>query len=670
MRHLRSQIVLLALSAALLAITSAGGARAQDLSPNEPHSIRLVVTETAGISRSRAPVVAGVPLPLNAAAVDAAAFDLHDSTGESIPFNARVLTRWNGPADDPVGPIRWLALSFVADLAPRSEATFDLVRQPVANPPAEIARNEPAGIVVDTGALGFRVASEGSALFENLRIDMNGDRRVDVRLIGERGAELLWPGAGGPEPVPLQARLLSTGPAEAVVRLEAQPPTSAAASLLVWLHAYRDQPWLRTVVRACDVPTNQSVRLRIPVETLGDPLRAALGVSVGDAGNEWTPGESFSLAPRSVARLVQQDDRLVWSSQLDGQSFLTTESTAWAEVGALGWNVAVGALPGSDDQVHEINLTGSGDIAVDIAPVGGGCGTVELFLQFRGGRARDVRKFQVFSNPLVATAEIDWYQDSLALGAVGLGNADAAAVNAAATADGGWDPTFGLLTAWLGSQGREPAWLRAAARRVRTGTDKGFDDRLGGPLLYFWLTGDQRVHEALVAAAAELLRRDDRASSSWVPLAHLDLWDALGSPAHLRAAQAALRTAAMQLYAAGCDSDPSRAGLTLEGLGRYDWARRLTGSADRQAELALEQLLDRMLSCPATSLMADGFAYGALLAGDKDRRNAYLRAAERALRSRATPGTESGDAATRLHSGQTYAWLRARLGEQRSRHGQ
>ncbi len=670
MRALKSRISFRALLTALLAIVCAGGARAQALGGSQPQGIRLQVTETAGIQRSQAPVLAGVPLPQNSGVVDITAFDLRDSNGEPIPFNARVLARWNRPTDDPSAPIKWLALTFATDLQARSKATFELVQSPTAAPTAKIAWRGPDGIHVDTGALGFRVANEGGGLFENLRIDMNGDRRLDVRLIGDSGAELQWPGPTGLEAIPLRARLLSSGPAEAIVRLEAQPTGNSAARLLVWLHAYRNRPWLRTVVRACGVPTNDVVRLRIPVETLGDPLRVALGLSVGDAESDWFPGESFPLDARSVARMVRQDADAVWSAQLDGQSFWTDESVAWAEVSALGWGVTVGALPGSDSSVREISLAGAGDITVDITPVGNGCATVELFLQFRGGRAGDVREFRAFSSPLVATAETTWYHDSLGLGPAGLGVVEAAAADAAMRADGDWDPAFGLLASWLGSQGNEAAWLQAAAQRVAAGADEGFGLRLRGPLLYFWLTGDPRVEEALAAAAGALLRNNDRDANPWLPVAHLDMWEFTGSPVHLQAAQARLRTVAIGLHAAACGPDAAKAGLVLEALGRYAWARRLTQRADRQAEQALQQLLDQMLSCPAASLLADGFAYGALLTDDTGRRSAYMHAAESSLRAFALPGIEREDAGLRLRTGRTYAWLQARLGEDAPRRGQ
>ena len=245
---------------------------------------------------------------------------------------------------------------------------------------------------------------------------MNGDQRLDVRLVGDHGAELQLAGAAGLEAVPTRARLLSEGPVEAVIRLEAQPAGNAAARLLVWLHAYRNRPWLRAVVRTCGIPGDDFVRLRIPVETLGDPLRASLGMSLGSSAIDWLPGETFPLDARSVTRMFRKDTAAVWSAQLDGQTFWTDESHAWAEVGALGWGVSVGALPGSADHVRAISLSGTGNITVDIAPAGGGCATVELFFQFRAGRGGDVREFQAFSNPLVASAEASWYQDSLGLG--------------------------------------------------------------------------------------------------------------------------------------------------------------------------------------------------------------------------------------------------------------
>lgn len=639
------------------------------LSGNAPQGVHLQVTETAGIQRVQAPVVAGVPLPPNSGVLDAAAFDLLNSSGESIAFGSRVLARWNRPVDDLSAPIKWLALTFATDLRPLSKAAFDLVPNSAAVPSANIAWADPDGIHVDTGALGFRIPHEGGSLLENLRIDMNGDQRLDVRLIGKRNAELMLPAAGGLEAASIHARLLSEGPAEAVIRLQAQPADSATGRRLIWLHAYRNQPWLRAVIQTCGVPTNDNLRLRLPIETLGDPLRASLGMSRGNTDHDWLPGESFPLGARSVAQISRHGTAADWSAQLDGQTFWTDESPSWAQVGALGWSVAVGSAPGTDDRIREISLSGGGDITIDIA-AGGGCSTAELFLQFRAGRGGDIREFLTFSNPIVATAEASWYQNSLGLGPIGLSVAGADVAGDSTAGNDDWDPTFELLANWLGSEGGEATWLQAAAGRVGIGADRGFGTQIRGPLLYFWLTGDRRVEEALAAAATELLRNDGRTGSPRLPHAHLSMWESGGNAAHLLAAQAGLRNAAIGLHAAGCGADLSNAGLVLEALGRYAWARRLMQRPDRQAEQALHQLLDRMLSCRVGSSLVDGFAYGALLTEDVGQRSAYLQAAEGAVRSVTPPGSLGDSSGSHRRADRTYAWLRDRLGQAPARRGQ
>ncbi len=623
------------------------------------------------MQRIRAPVLAGVPLPPNAGVIDVEAFELRDSNGRSVPFNARVLARWNRPAHDLTAPIKWLALGFSADLQPGGTAAFELVPGTVASASADIAWAEPGGIQVDTGAIGFHVATEGSNLLENLHIDMNGDRRVDIRLVGDRGAEIRWPGAEGMAAAPLQARLVSSGPAAAVVRIEAAPAQSSSASAVVWLHAYRDQPWIRVVIRTCGGAATDIARIHVPIETLGDPLRATVGMAPGNAENAWLPAESFPLDARSTARIVRQGDEMSWSAQLDGQTFWTDESVAWAEFGSLGWSVAAAASPTSDGPVRSISLAGSGAIEVDVAPTGGRCTTAELFLQFRAGVAGETREFLDFQSPLVAAAEASWLRDSLALGPIGIGVTDTDAAGTAMDASDDWDPAFGLLASWLGDQGAEAAWLRAAARRVGVASDTGFGERTRGALLYFWLTGDPRIEEALAAAGTTLIRGSTgRVASPWLALAQIDTWEVSGSTAHLQAAQIGLRAAAVALHTTACASDPMTAGLVLEGLGRYTWARRLAQRPDRQAEQALHQLLDQALACPTASLMADGFAYGALLTEDSDRRRAYMRAAEASLRAGAPMAAASEEAALRLRTGQTYAWLRARLAVEGPRRGQ
>lgn len=230
-------------------------------------------------------------------------------------------------------------------------------------------------------------------------------------------------------------------------------------------------------------------------------------------------------------------------------------------------------------------------------------------------------------------------------------------------------------------------------------------------------------------------------SQAWAALALTELWELTGQARYLELAGrllAAEVVADQDLPGAnypctGLDWEgdagetrrdsvsPWQNGYVAEALGRYAFMRRLAGTADRNAEAGLYRLLDELQVCgyatpengllvpsdphrdnevygrrygslvvdwrdadggwtienPNNHFLTDGYAYGALLTPDPERRHRYLQMAQETWRwtmgpesapgiaasepAYCCPDTPAKNAAMRLRFGMAYLWLRERL---------
>ncbi len=118
------------------------------------------------LTRNHEPVTVGIPLPRGmAAATDA--WRLLVGDGRVLPFQARILDRWND------GSIRWALLDFQgpATASPEEALTLHLSGRRPAPPTGETiaVRQAADGIVIDTGGATFVLSGSTPLFFSSIR---------------------------------------------------------------------------------------------------------------------------------------------------------------------------------------------------------------------------------------------------------------------------------------------------------------------------------------------------------------------------------------------------------------------------------------------------------------------------------------------------------------------
>ncbi len=127
-------------------------------------NVPLTVRESAGAARSGEIVTTGIPIPKGQLASDQGAA----ITGVDGQFET--LATWGD------GSVKWLLVSFPANVPAFGSSTYQLVNGSGNAPGGNLSVQQSAGTVtVDTGPLKFTMKSTGFNLFDEVWIDSNGD---------------------------------------------------------------------------------------------------------------------------------------------------------------------------------------------------------------------------------------------------------------------------------------------------------------------------------------------------------------------------------------------------------------------------------------------------------------------------------------------------------------
>lgn len=134
-----------------------------------PYTVR--VKNSLSEARSRAPVTWSIPFAPEDAVFDPLSISL-TRNGEPVPIQATVMSRWGGGPEDSTRPISWLLIDLHADLAPGEEAAFEVERRVRAGgtSPLRVARNDAAGIVIETGAATYTISKTAFRIFDGVAL--------------------------------------------------------------------------------------------------------------------------------------------------------------------------------------------------------------------------------------------------------------------------------------------------------------------------------------------------------------------------------------------------------------------------------------------------------------------------------------------------------------------
>lgn len=240
------------------------------------HDLPLSVRNPHKFEARRWPITTGIPFPRATLASESHVRLLLD--GEEVPVQVQLTARWTD------GSVKWILVTFLADIAAESEREYrlqygrEIGRATVSEEPA--LKQDGEGVTVDTGAIRFRIDSRGqvsdlarggrpvftpAGVCETVAIDAKG--KTYTSAAGE--ADLTVEESGPIRTVVKSVSDLKTADGPSVLRLEQR------------VEAYRGLPWLRVyhtvVVTGEEKFLNlKQLSCRLPVATAGRTWQAPL----------------------------------------------------------------------------------------------------------------------------------------------------------------------------------------------------------------------------------------------------------------------------------------------------------------------------------------------------------------------------------------------------------
>lgn len=212
--------------------------------------VAFTVTEPAGVIRVDWPVTSGIPLACGEVH-DPEQIALFDDQGQERPLQCDVLARW------PDGSIRWLLLDFQTGLAASETRRFtvrtgDGVQRSAVAGPIEVSQTDTA-IVMSTGPLSLRLSPREFRLFDQVRLDLDGDGmcEADEQITRSEVAGIVLTAPDGEvfqaDQGPARIVVEESGPLRACVRIEGShhSRTNRLFRYIVRLHAFRGKPYVK-----------------------------------------------------------------------------------------------------------------------------------------------------------------------------------------------------------------------------------------------------------------------------------------------------------------------------------------------------------------------------------------------------------------------------------------
>ncbi|MBI4430107.1 MAG: glycoside hydrolase family 127 protein [Candidatus Omnitrophica bacterium] len=137
--------------------------------------VPFIVKDEAGVARDNAPAQGGVPFPPGELASEAH-IKIRNAAWEEFPFQTRVLARW------PDQSIRWLQVDIQSrhDQPLGGQGYFldygTGIERPEFSSPLKVDET-PETIRVETGPMAFTVSRKNFYLFDEVYVDLNGDKK-------------------------------------------------------------------------------------------------------------------------------------------------------------------------------------------------------------------------------------------------------------------------------------------------------------------------------------------------------------------------------------------------------------------------------------------------------------------------------------------------------------
>ena len=148
-------------------------------------NVPLSITDHAGIARISDPVTSGIPLPETANITSINQLQLTDSSGNNVPAQFTVTSRWRGTPDDSSKAIKWVLLDFQADVPANGTSVYYLKNGNMGNAQNTnlSLQQDNDKITVSTGKAKFEINKNYFNMFDYIWIDKNNDSQIDDAIV-------------------------------------------------------------------------------------------------------------------------------------------------------------------------------------------------------------------------------------------------------------------------------------------------------------------------------------------------------------------------------------------------------------------------------------------------------------------------------------------------------
>ena len=148
-------------------------------------NVPLTVSDYAGTTRTNEPVTSGVPLPESVNIFSINQLQLADSSGNTVPAQFTVTSRWRGTPDDNSKPIKWVLLDFQADVPADGTSVYYLKNGDIGNRKNTnlSLQQDDNKITISTGKAKFEINKNYFNLFDYVHIDKGNDGQLNDLIV-------------------------------------------------------------------------------------------------------------------------------------------------------------------------------------------------------------------------------------------------------------------------------------------------------------------------------------------------------------------------------------------------------------------------------------------------------------------------------------------------------
>jgi len=148
-------------------------------------NVPLTVTDYAGTTRANELVTSGVPLPESANILSINQLQLTDSSGNTVPSQFTVTSRWHGTPNDSSKAIKWILLDFQANVPVNGTSVYYLKNGNTGNAQNTklSLQQDDNKITINTGKAKFEINKKYFNLFDYVYVDKDNDGQLNDMVV-------------------------------------------------------------------------------------------------------------------------------------------------------------------------------------------------------------------------------------------------------------------------------------------------------------------------------------------------------------------------------------------------------------------------------------------------------------------------------------------------------